>query len=302
MEFDTKNVNGTSFHLAGIVPCGGQPLNYGMEWPDFMMPIAPNYTMIEAAIMECAWAGCETIWICLYEDVAPLVRHRIGDFVQDPVWAWRGMDPQPTAKQKRIPIFYVPVHPKNRFRRDCLAWSVVEGALSAFKVSATVSKWIYPNKYWVSFPYGYFNPELLREHRQKISSPKNFYVTHNKQTPEQGIHTSFSFGKDEFIRFRRQIRKGTGQFTNQLDDDGIPRTKLPLEERYSARWFDLKDVFIDLDNTKSNSIEISQFYDLSSWQNYRNYLSSKLASETIRPPEWLMKFKEFGSISLDRKD
>ena len=102
MEFDTKNVNGSSYHLAGIVPCGGQPLDFGMEWPDFMMPIAPNYTMIEAAIMECAWAGCETIWVCLYEDTAPLVRHRIGDFVQDPVWAWRGMDPNPTAKQRRI--------------------------------------------------------------------------------------------------------------------------------------------------------------------------------------------------------
>ena len=73
-----------------------------MEWPDFMMPIAPNYTMIEAAIMECAWAGCETIWVCLYEDTAPLVRHRIGDFVQDPVWAWRNLDPQPTARQKEF--------------------------------------------------------------------------------------------------------------------------------------------------------------------------------------------------------
>ena len=116
MEFDTKTVNGSSFHLAGIVPCGGQPLDFGMEWPDFMMPIASNYTMIEAAIMECAWAGCETIWVCLYEDTAPLVRHRIGDFVQDPVWAYRNHDPIPTARQKRIPIFYVPVHPKNRFR------------------------------------------------------------------------------------------------------------------------------------------------------------------------------------------
>ena len=302
MEFNTKNVNGSSYHLAGIVPCGGHPLDFGMEWPDFMMPIAPNYTMIEAAIMECAWAGCETIWVCLYEDTAPLVRHRIGDFVQDPVWAWRGLDPQPTANQKRIPIFYVPVHPKNRFRRDCLAWSVIEGALSAFKVSATVSKWIYPNKYWVSFPYGYFNPQLLREHRQKISSPKNFYVTHKGQTPEQGIHTSFSFGKEEFVRFRRQIRKGTGKFTSDEDEDGIPRTKLPLEERYSGRWFDLKDVFINLDNSSDNSIEVKEFYDLSSWQKYRNYLLSDLAEQTTRPPEWLIKFSEFGSISLDRID
>jgi len=300
MEFDTKNVNGASFHLAGIVPCGGQPLDFGMEWPDFMMPIAPNYTMIEAAIMECAWAGCETIWVCLYEDTAPLVRHRIGDFVQDPVWAWRSKDPQPTAKQKRIPIFYVPVHPKNRFRRDCLSWSVIEGALSAFKVSATVSKWIYPNKYWVSFPYGYFDPQLLREHRLKISSTKNFLITHKGQSPEQGVHTSFSFGKDEFVRFRKQIRKGTGHFANEVDHRGLPNKKLPIEERYSARWFDLESVFVDLE--AENQIDIDEFYDLSSWDKYRNYLCSDLALKTTRPPEWLMKFKEFGSIALDRMD
>ena len=302
MEFNTKPSAGSSYHLAGIVPCGGQPLDFGMEWPDFMMPIAPNYTMIEAAITECAWAGCETIWVCLYEDTAPLVRHRIGDWIQDPVWAWRNMDPQPKANQRRIPIFYVPVHPKNRFRRDCLAWSVIEGALSAFKTSATVSKWIYPNKYWVSFPYGYFDPELIRKHRPQISSPKNFYVTHDGKSPEQGIHTSFSFGKDEFIRFRRRIRKGTKMFKNEVDEDGIPRTKLPLAERYSARWFELEDVFIDLDITKKNSIEIKEFYDLSSWDNYRNYLASELSRTTKRPPEWLMKFSEFGSIGLDRTD
>ena len=51
-----------------------------------------------------------------------------------------------------------------------------------------------------------------------------------------------------------------------------------------------------------NSLEVKEFYDLSSWDKYRNYLSSELASETTRPPEWLMKFKEFGSIALDRKD
>jgi len=302
MEFDTKIVNGSSFHLAGIVPCGGQPLDYGMEWPDFMTPIAPNYTMIEAAIMECAWAGCETIWVCLYEDTAPLVRHRIGDFIQDPVFAFRRLDPNPTERQKRIPIFYVPVHPKNRFRRDCLSWSVIEGALSAFKVSATISKWIYPNKYWVSFPYGYFDPELLRKHRPKISSQKNFYITHKSQTPAQNLHTSFSFGKDEFIRFRRQIRKGTKMFANSVGEDGIPNQKLPISEQYSARWFELQDVFIDLDQTTENSIEIEEFYDLSTWQGYRNYLSSELASRTQRPPHWLLKSKEFGSIALDRTD
>ena len=89
MEFDTKNINGSPYHLAGIVPCGGQPLDFGMEWPDFMMPIASNYTMIEAAIMECAWAGCETIWVVCYPKTQPLLKKRLGETVQDPVWISR---------------------------------------------------------------------------------------------------------------------------------------------------------------------------------------------------------------------
>ena len=122
----------------------------------------------------------------------------------------------PNEARKQIPIFYVPIHPKDRDRRDCLSWSVIQGALTCLKVSSKLSKWLIPDKYWVSFPYGIFNPAELRPFRQKISSPKNFYVTHKGQTPEQGQHTSFSFGKDEFIRFRRQIRKGTGNFTSNI--------------------------------------------------------------------------------------
>jgi len=57
-----------------------------------------------------------------------------------------------------------------------------------------------------------------------------------------------------------------------------------------------------LDNTTDNSLEIEEFYDLSSWQGYRNYLSSPFSQETKRPPEWLMKRSEFGSIALDRTD
>ena len=140
----------------------------------------------------------------------------------------------------------------------------------------------------------------MREHRPKISSTKNFLITHKGQTPEHGIHTSFSFGKDEFVRFRKQIRKGTGKFTSEVNENGLPNTKLPIEERYSARWFGLEQVFINLQS--ENQIEIEEFYDLSSWDKYRNYLSSELSIKTTRPPEWLMKFREFGSVALDRVD
>ena len=89
-------------------------------------------------------------------------------------------------------------------------------------------------------------------------------------------------------------------FANEVDHRGLPNKKLPTEERYSARWFGLEQVFTNLQ--AENSIEVEEFYDLSSWDKYRNYLSSDLASKTTRPPDWLMKAKEFGSIALDRKD
>ena len=131
-------------HLAGIIPCAGQPLDFGMEWPDFMMPVAPNYTMLEAAILECAYAGCDSIWIVCNDDISPIIRHRVGEIVQDPVWL-RNMDKYPSETRRPIPIFYVPIHPKHRDKIDCYGWSVIYGALTIFKT--TVKMVIYRNHF-----------------------------------------------------------------------------------------------------------------------------------------------------------
>ena len=61
-----------AFHLAGVIPVSVEQSDFGMEWSDCLTPIAPNYTAIERAVTECAWAGCETIWIVCNDDVSPL--------------------------------------------------------------------------------------------------------------------------------------------------------------------------------------------------------------------------------------
>ena len=96
-----------TFHLAGIVPVAGQPLDFNFPWHDCLQPIAPNYLAIEHAVVECAMAGCRTIWIVCNDDVTPLVRHRIGDYIQDPIWLGRKFDRFPSASRKPISIFYV---------------------------------------------------------------------------------------------------------------------------------------------------------------------------------------------------
>jgi hypothetical protein len=67
-------------HLAGIVPVVTKQMDFQLDWHDCLMPIAPNFYAIERAVLECAYAGCKTIWIVANDDTTPLVRHRIGDF------------------------------------------------------------------------------------------------------------------------------------------------------------------------------------------------------------------------------
>ena len=207
MEIDSKPFQTTaSFHLAGVVPIAGQMLDYELDFPDCMMPISQNYTLVEHAVYECAMAGCETIWLVCNDDIAPLIRYRIGDYIQDPVYIARKSKFN-SLEKIRIPIFYVPIAAKDRDKRDCLSWSVLHGALTSLKISSQISKWVIPDKYYVSFPYGVYPVEEIRPYRKLISSKKNFYITHQGNSPQPDHYTSFTFGKDEFIKYRANIRK-----------------------------------------------------------------------------------------------
>ena len=115
--------------------------------------------------------------------------------------------------------------------------------------------------------------------------------------------TSFSFGKEEFIKYRRNIRMGTGMYADgEYNASGAPSRVLPVAEQYSARWFGLKDVFTELDIDEDNSYEPKDYFDLGSWEDYRNYLSSEYSHTVKRPHERIIKYSEFQRIALDRSD
>ena len=61
---------------------------------------------------------------------------------------------------------------------------------------------------------------------------------------------------------------------SSLRDGKYPIEKLPVEERYSGRYFTLKDIFMSIDITKPTTwVEMEWFYDISSWEGYRKYMS-----------------------------
>ena len=270
-----------------------------MPYPDSLLPVAKDYTMIEAAIVEAAMAGCNTIWVVCNDNISPIIRHRIGDYIQDPIYFYNNNSKFSSTNRRRIPIFWVPIHPKDRDKRDCLSWSVLHGALTSLKVSSQLSKWMTPDKYYVSFPYGIFDPRPLRNYRTKIRSKTNFYVTTNHKSVQDNYFCSFTFGKEEFIKYRKNIRKGTGAYTAEVNDKGMPSKRLPIEQRWSARFFELKQVFTDLTLDNATIYETDEFYNISDWKTYCSFLSTEFASTIKRPNRGLFSYREFNSIAKD---
>jgi len=292
MHFEGKNY----FHLAGIVPIASQALDFDFPWHDSCMPISQNYLAVERAVVECAYAGCETIWIVCNDDMQPLIRHRLGDYVNDPVWNFRNKDFRPSESKKQIPIFYVPVHPKDRDKRDCLSWSVLYGSISAYNVSKQLSSWVIPDRYYVAFPYGVYPVEFLRQHRETISSGTSVILTHGGDSVRENKYLGFTFSNDDLIMLRKVLReKATGLYA-PTQDDNYPRQKLPLSERYSARFFNLEEVFEPLNFESSYLIDVEWYHGIDNWDRYCRFLASEESKEIKRPPKNILSYHEFNRI------
>jgi len=254
-------------HLAGIVPIGGIPLDFKMPWHDSLIPIGPNYLAIERAVYECAVAGCDTIWIVGHKGTSPIVRKRLGDFIVDPVTLF---PKNPYSKKKDIPIFYVPILPRDFDKRDSLGWSVLHGADCAFRVSCFISKWTAPKRFYCSFPYGISSLEFIRDYRLNFKrDEKNIIFSHNSKTVKDNLHIPFLFNADDYKKCRDIVKK------KNIDDWQLRKEK-------NAREFTLAEVFEPLDAVNNSVIELPWFHDISSWKKYCDYAASDEAKNIVK--------------------
>jgi len=296
-----------SFHLAGIVPVSGQPLDYNLPWHDSLQPIAQNFLAVERAVLECATAGCETIWIVCSSKMQPLIKYRLGEMVEDPVWVGRKFDCFPSESKKAIPIYYVEVHPKDQGKKESIVWSIIYGSKVAKKVCYQLSKWIEPHKYYVAFPFGVFPSQHIRKWREIISKPGNFLLT----TPEgksviDNEFIGFSFDASDVTKFSHLFwRKATGLFdpNSPLRDGKYPTQRLPLKERYSGRYFTLRDIFMSIDTTKPTTwVEMEWFYDISSWEGYCKYIGSEHREKMNRPKSDMLRYRTWNRVGEDDEE
>lgn len=263
-------------HLAGIIPIANFDDTFEMPYPWFMLPVDNGFSMIQKSVFECAIAGCQTIWIVANDDIAPIIKHHIGEWVYDPVYYYR-KEKFYKDKRKEIPIYYVPVHPKDRDRRDSYGWSALYGMHSAWYVSQRLSKWITPEKYYVSFPHAAFNIYTLREHRPMINHhSNNFFLTSGGSTIKNNEYLSFTMFGEDFKNCRRHVNSETTKtFYNTEVGEKYPSKKLPINERWSARGFDIETVFMQVNDTDAYNHNIDWFYSLDTWDGYNSFISSE---------------------------
>ncbi len=261
-----------------------------MPWHESLMPLAPNYLSVERSVAECAYAGCSTIWIVCNDDVQPLIRYQVGEKIEDPVYANRHFESNRDEHRRMIRIYYVPIHPRDLGKRDCLSWGAIHGAGTALKVAGALSKWTRPDIFYVSWPYGYYSPDAIQAHRRTIYE-KGVILNHDGQSIVDNKYLGMTLLPEHIEQLVGEVRdKSTGLWL-----DSFRTVKLSKDERYSYRNFSPSEVFDTLDFSAHEKIEISDYKSIDSWANYCSFLGK--SNNVIKPS--LLGYKEWNEISFD---
>jgi hypothetical protein len=173
---------------------------------------------------------------------------------------------------------------------------VIYGALVSFQISSKMSKWLIPSRYYVSFPYGVYSADFLRPYRQQISSDVGTLLTYRGRSVREGEYLGFTFDAKDWLEFRRVVRKeGTGQYTSYIaPGEKYPKEFLPIEKRYSARFFTLDKIFSVIKLKGVREIELPWYHNVGTWDGYSKFLGSK--DKLKRPEKGMVKHKEYSQI------
>jgi len=276
-------------HLAGIVPVSGIKTDFNMPWHESLMPIGPNYLAVERAIAECAHAGCDTIWVVCNDDVTPLIRHQVGEKIQDPVYNYRHFEFNRDEAKKPIRIYYVPLAIKDINKRDNLAWSGIFGATCADDILKSLSVHLRPDRFYICWPYGYYDPTVVREHRKKIAS-ENVALQYEGKSVKDNKYLSFTL---TIQQINDLIEESISTSSGLWSEDR--KNRLSLEQRYSYKNYDLKKVFASLDFSEYEFVSLEDYHPLDCWSGYCQFLSKQIK---IKKPK-ILRYSEWNEIGMN---
>ena len=241
------------------------------------MPINQDFTLLDLAVYECACAGVKSIWISINDDWAPVVKKRLRDYVMDPVWQKRTMDPMPYQNKRLIPIFLVPCHARYYNTRDSEGWGYINAALYASLSARRISNFLIPDVFYATSPYVVYEPSYISKFRKIIKDKKRFMFESDGKNFLNDSHHAFTFLKEDIKIVRQYINdNATMRYTKseEYEETGEGRLlkQLPKEERYSGKKFGLNDLFSHLDEKDYHKEQLNWSYTMNGWEDYREYM------------------------------
>lgn len=254
----------------GIIPLADPKKLFNVPWHDCLMPLNDRHLAIDHAVFNCALAGCDTIWIVGHIELQPLVRKHVGEMIIDPLSV--KSTPQlnfyrhdKMVTKREVPIFYIPIHPSDRKRRDSLAYSAVYGAISVMKTTYQISRWLMPGKFFISFPYGIVPQESIYEIRKYSRKWNSAFVSYQGKTVKDNLLLPFSMCTKD-IRMAKFLIKNYGKGLVSAEDEKL---------RVSKFFFTPQELFASIDMSKSNVVETPWYHQIDNWDNYSSFLASE---------------------------
>ena len=281
-------------HFVGIIPLAKPYSIFDRVWDDGFVNVGENINAIQASILECASAGCHSIWINADYSQISLLKSQIGAWVEDPIYFWRKYEFRPNENKKFIPIYYSWNHQKDVGKRDSHWWGILNAASVASRVARNFSAKFVPEKFFVSFPFSttsIWQPQRLRD---VYKSKKQMCFTFEDKTFIDNLMLSFTFSQNDLKEAVQTVRnKGTGFFSpaTGLDDENW-NVPLPKEQRYSARKFTLADIFSFVNIEEYEKTPCRFYFPITSWEEYVTFLKSEHSLKAPRSKYFYNRAKE----------
>jgi hypothetical protein len=264
-------------HLVGIVPLAKPYSIYNNIWDDGFINISETVNAIQGAILECASAGCSSIWVNADYEQIPLLKKRIGSWVEDPVYYRRTFEKKPSLTKKKIPIYYSWNHQKDIGRRDSYGWGIINAGFVATKIAQNISKHLIPDRFYVSFPVSVTNFWQPQHHRKQIHRGDRICFVHEGKTFLDDEFISFIITQEDLREANRNVKdKGTGfkMVDSELGEGLDALVKRPPEERWSARKFKISEIFSFLELKDFDTIEGDFYHRIDTWEGYKSFMKS----------------------------
>jgi hypothetical protein len=247
-------------HLAGIVPVEKQRDDFNMPWHSSMMPIYKDYMAIERAIHECAYVGCNTIWVVCDEPLQPFMRERLKNSILDPFLSQRQKEKYGHIRNPYdiyIPIFYVARPLYEWDKEPTLIKSILHGANTALNISSNIARWLKSRRYYVSFPYSVNSYIGMRELRKKLMTDRPVLMRSGNKTVLDNELLPFTFGNKDLEGFNKNIDVSY--------------------KKYGERYFNLGVIKNNLSLTGKIFFDTKYYFPIDTWGSYCVYLGESVA-------------------------